>query len=183
MIHGFRPLPCYRIPWPQRRVVRHRGSLTRLLRGFSREAFRVQVIRETFACPDTSEALALGIDPKQRSWIREVYLRGDGRPWVRARTVIPVRSLRGPARPIRRLGNRPLGTALFGPRPWQRSQFLCGLLSSNGAGSNLLARRSRFHRGSYSLLVTECFLPDLWHDTRGFAVRSHPIHIDRVRPL
>lgn len=183
MVHGFRPLPCYRLAWPERRVVRHRGSLTRLLRAFSRESVRVQVIRETLACPDTSEALALGIDPKQRAWVREVYLRGDERLWVKARTVISVHSLRGPTKRIRQLGNRPLGTALFGPRRWRRSRFQCGLIDTDGYHQVLLARRSRFQRGCHSLLVTECFLPDLWHDIRDQPMRSHPIHADHVRPL
>jgi len=117
MLSGFRPLPCYRISHPERRVVRHPGSLTRLLRGFSRARFHVDVLGESIARPQVSEALALGINPKQLAWIREVHLCGDDRPWVRARTVIPVQSLRGPAKALKQLGNRPLGTALFGARP------------------------------------------------------------------
>ena len=183
MIRGFRPRPCYRISHPERRVVRHPGSLTRLLRGFTRERFSVEVLSEAIRRPHTSEALALGVDPKQHAWIREVHLCGDGRPWVRARTVIPMLSLKGPARALKQLGNRPLGTALFGARPWQRTDFQCGIMAAENGGDAILARRSRFHRGPCTLLVTECFLPQLWQDTRSLPMRSHPIHVDRIRPL
>lgn len=183
MLSGFRPMPCYRIEHPERRVVRHPGSLTRLLRGFTRERFRVEVLGEGIARPRVSEALALGINPKQLAWIREVHLCGDGQPWVRARTVIPVSALKGPARALQRLGNRPLGTALFGARPWRRTDFHCGTMTTGNGGEAMLARRSRFSRGPCTLLVTECFLPQLWQDTRMLPMRSHPIHVDRIRPL
>lgn len=183
MLSGFRPLPCYRISHPERRVVRHPGSLTRLLRGFIREHFGVEVLTERIRRPHVSEALALGIDPRQLCWIREVHLRGDGRPWVRARTVIPVNALKGPARVLKQLGNRPLGTALFGARPWRRTDFQCGVMTAEREGGRMLARRSRFHRRPCTLLVTECFLPQLWQDTRSLPMRSHPIHVDRIRPL
>lgn len=183
MFPGFRPLPCYRISHPERRVVRHPGSLTRLLRGFSRERFNVEVLAEGITRPQASEALALGMPPRQLAWIREVHLCGDGRPWVRARTVIPVPSLRGPALALKQLGNRPLGTALFGARPWQRRDFQCGTITAPNRQRAMLARRSRFRRGPCTLLVTECFLPQLWQDTRTLPMRSHPIHSDRIRPL
>ena len=180
---GFQPLPCYRIQHPERRVVRHPGSLTRLLRGFTRERSGVEVLKEGIARPRASEALALGVTPKQLAWIREVHLCGDGRPWVRARTVVPISALQGPALALKRLGNRPLGTALFGARPWQRTDFQCGTMTGAKGGTTMLARRSRFHRGACTLLVTECFLPQLWQDTRTLPMRSHPIHSDRIRPL
>lgn len=183
MLSGFRPLPCYRIDHPERRVVRHPGSLTRLLRGFTREGFGVEVLGEGMARPQASEALALGVSPRQRAWIREVHLCGDGRPWVRARTVIPVSALHGPARALRQLGNRPLGTALFGARPWQRKDFQCGAIPIRTGQETMLARRSRFRREACTLLVTECFLPQLWQDTHTLPMRSHPIHVDRIRPL
>lgn len=183
MLPGFRPRPCYRISQPERRVVRHPGSLTRLLRGFTREHFSVEVLSEGMARPKASEALALGITPKQLAWIREVHLCGDGQPWVRARTVIPVSALQGPARALKRLGSRPLGTALFGARPWQRTHFQCGTMTAGNRRETMLARRSRFRRGPCTLLVTECFLPKLWQDTRTLPMRSHPIHVDRIRPL
>lgn len=176
---GFCPMPCYRTPRPHRRIVQHPGSLTRLLRALCHDSFRVEVLDERRGRPTLDEALALELRPETRVWIREVHLRGDGRPWVRARTVIPFTSLRGRNRALQQLGSRPLGSALFGPRPWRRSAFTCGRSTSEGE----LARRSLFRRGRHSLLVTETFLPELWEDVLPLARAYNTIRMDAVRPL
>ncbi len=178
---GFQPRPCYRMPRTQRRVVRHHGSLTRLLRSLCRESFSVQVLGEATQVPTRDEALALGQPPRQRAWIREVVLCGDGRPWVRARTVIPLKTLNGPGRSLKRLGSRPLGSALFGNRPWRRTRFICGF---NRTDEGLYAaRRSLFRRRGTSLLVTETFLPTLWLDTANQHEGYQTIRMDAIRPL
>ena len=178
---GFQPRPCYRIPRAQRHLVRHHGSLTRLLRSLCREAFSVQVLGQATRVPTRDEALALGQDPRRRAWVREVVLCGDGRAWVHARTVIPLATLNGPGRSLKRLGNRPLGSALFGNRPWRRARFTCGF---NGTAQGLCAaRRSVFRRRGRSLLVTETFLPRLWMDTADRHAGYQTIRMDAIRPL
>ena len=180
---GFHQRPWHWLPRHQRRVVRHRGSLTRLLRGFSGTSFRVRVLKEGFRVPQTDEARELGLPPRQMAWVREVQLVGDGTPWVRARTVIPLACLRGSNRRLRHLGNRPLGSALFGRHPWSRDAFTCGQAEPPEQAGPCPARRSRFRRDRCTLLVTECFLPPLWEDIRDQAVRRHPTHGDSLRPL
>ena len=175
---GLQPWPHFRIPNPQRRVVRHPGSLTRLLRSLCREQFRVEVLTEHMGRATVDEALALDLDPRARVWIREVCLRGDDRPWVRARTVIPLASLRGRSRALRRLGSRPLGSALFGRHPWRRRRFIFGVMPDGE-----LARRSLFCRGPHRLLVTEVFLPTLWRDVLPLKKAYNTIRMDAVRPL
>lgn len=179
--NGFRTRPCHRMPRTQRRVVRHHGSLTRLLRSLCRESFSVQVLSEATEVPTRDEALALDQDPRRRAWVREVILCGDGRPWVRARTVIPLGTLKGPGRSLKQLGNRPLGTALFGNRPWYRTRFIFGF---NQVEQGLCpARRSLFRRCGHSLLVTETFLPALWADTTNRQEDYQTIRMDAIRPL
>lgn len=182
-IRGFRARPWHWLPRHQRRVLRHRGSLTRLLRTFTRNDFRVRVTNEGYRLPQPDEARALGLPPRQQAWVREVQLLGDARPWVQARTVIPLHCLRGANQRLRHLGNRPLGSALFGHQPWHRETFTCGQTAPHQPCGPHPARRSRFRRGQCTLLVTECFLPLLWDDLRDQAVRRHPTHGDSLRPL
>lgn len=178
---GFQPRPCCRMPRTQRRVVRHHGSLTRLLRSLCQESFSVQVLSEATRVPTRDEALALGQDPRRRAWIREVVLCGDGRPWVHARTVIPLNTLNGPGRSLKRLGSRPLGSALFGSRPWHRTRFRCGFNQTDQG--RCAARRSLFSRRGRNLLVTETFLPTLWADTANQHEGYQTIRMDAIRPL
>lgn len=180
---GFRQRPWHRLPRAQRPVVRHRGSLTRLLREFTIESFRVRVLREGYRVPRPDEARMLRLPTRRRAWVREVELLGDDTAWVRARTVIPLASLNGPNRRLRHLGNRPLGSALFGRHPWSRDTFICGTAQPPGQPRPCPARRSRFRRGQGTLLVTECFLPPLWADIRSNPVRRHPTRADSLRPL
>ena len=169
----------HRIPRPHRRIVQHPGSLTRLLRSLCREKFHVEVLDEQMGWPTVDEALALDLHPRARVWIREVRLCGDSQPWVRARTVIPLSSLRGHSRSLQQLGSRPLGSALFGPRPWRRQSFTSGYRMPAGD----LARRSLFCRGRHRLLVTEVFLPRLWEDVLPLRKSYNTIRMDAVRPL
>ncbi|TBW58802.1 chorismate lyase [Marinobacter halodurans] len=137
------------------------GSLTRALQLRCRERFHVEVLREGYARPTLEEARTLHIPSRQLAWIREVQLCGDGQPWVMARTVIPLATLRGRGRRLRHLGGRPLGAFLFSQRRWQRGPFQIGLTRQPAPGQPAVGRRSRFHRGSDALLVGEYFLPRL----------------------
>ena len=75
------------------------GSFTRALKQQCQLDFQVDVCREGFGRPSREEANTLNLANRQLAWIREVRLVGDGRPWVLARTVIPLDCLQGRAGP------------------------------------------------------------------------------------
>lgn len=137
------------------------GSLTRHLQLRCRERFHVEVANEGFALPSREEALTLGIPPRQRAWIREVRLCGDGMPWVLARTIIPLDTLSGRGRRLRHLGRTPLGAWLFSQREWSRGPLQTGLCRAASDHTPRCARRSVFASGDHRLLVGEYFLPAL----------------------
>lgn len=137
------------------------GSLTRALQLRCKDRFHVDVLWEGYARPTVEEALNLAIPGRQVAWIREVQLCGDGQPWVMARTVIPLATLKGNGRRLRHLGRRPLGHFLFSQRRWHRGPFQVGLTRRPSASQPAIGRRSRFYRGEHALLVGEYFLPAL----------------------
>lgn len=147
---------------PARYWLQIEGSFTRALQHQCSHSFHVEVQYEGFAVPTLEEARHLDIPPRQRAWIREVRLYGDGTPWVLARTVIPLSCLEGRGRRLRHLGNRPLGAYLFSSPDWQRGPLETGLCNRTSSGQPALARRSVFHHGNHKLLVGEYLLPVLY---------------------
>ena len=137
------------------------GSLTRHLQLRCRQSFHVEVANEGFALPTRDEALTLGIPHRQRAWVREVRLCGDGKPWVLARTIIPLNTLSGRGRRLRHLGRVPLGAWLFSRPEWSRGPLQAGLCRESRPGEPRCARRSLFTSHDYKLLVGEYFLPEL----------------------
>lgn len=146
------------------------GSLTRRLKARC-ASFRVVPLRTAFARGLRDEHALLGVPPLGRMYVRDVLLVCNGVPVVFAHSVLPARSLKGPWRAVGRLGNRPLGEALFSdPRvrrerlAWRRlgpGHPLFGSAQRHVAyrGGALWARRSVFRLGAHPLLVTEVFLP------------------------
>lgn len=147
---------------PARYWLQVEGSFTRALQRQCTRSFHVEVQREGFAVPTLEEARHLGIPARQRAWIREVRLCGDGTPWVLARTIIPLSCLEGRGRRLRHLGNRPLGAYLFSSPDWQRGPLETGLCNRTAQGQPEIARRSLFHHNNRMLLVGEYFLPGLY---------------------
>jgi chorismate--pyruvate lyase len=145
------------------------SSLTRRLQQACAGRFAVEVTAHYRGRPMFSEAAALGMGAGRRALIREVTLSCDGRPWVFARTVIPLATLRGPNRRLARLGNRPLGALLFSAPGMVREPVEVARV--DGAGGPLGAvvaaamaggiwgRRSIFRLAGRPLLVSEFFLP------------------------
>jgi chorismate--pyruvate lyase len=103
--------------------------------------------------------------------VREVELLCDEMPWVFARSVIPATSLRGRARRLGNLGERPLGGVLFAdpglrrgvtqiarllPRHPLYAAACDHLIEKPG---ELWGRRSVFFFAGKPLLVNEIFLP------------------------
>lgn len=152
------------------------GSLTARIRARC-ERFSVQVLRQRLQPPLVDERAPLGIAARENAWIREVLLVANGVPQVFAHSVLARAQARGPWRMFARMGNRPLGAALFAdPRiareplrfrrldarhPLHRAAVQAAGLEA-AAVPYLWARRSVFRRNGRALLVCEVFLPDVF---------------------
>lgn len=151
------------------------SSLTRRLQLACGEQFHVRVLRQGWGYPQASERRALAIKRGERAVIREVRLMCGERPWVFARTVIPVRSLRGAQRRLAYLGSKSLGATLFADPYVRRGAVEVALIGpdaqlfSHAVGElphleAVWGRRSVFRSRGKSLLVSEIFLPALFAD-------------------
>jgi len=145
----------------------HADSLTARIKSRS-TVFEVRVVFEGAVQLMSHERLLLKSPGPWRA--REVVLFADGRPVVWARTVLPVRCLRGPWRFMGHLGTQPLGARLFSDPLMTRSEFvflqsyrlpmrakvLHGL--HDGVGR---ARCARLERKAAPALLTEVLLPGI----------------------
>lgn len=164
---SYRRVPSIRLPRPWRHWLLEKGSLTQRLIDASDGDFRVELVFQGWSHPRRSEALALGIHPRQRVLIREVRLIGRGRTWVHARSIIPASTLTGPQRRLRYLGERPLGAVLFRDPAMRRGPIETCLLPRHLLTRRLWARRSVFYLDGKPLLVSEVFLPALLETDAG----------------
>jgi len=145
------------------------SSLTRRLQLTCGLRFRVRVLAQRWGRPLVSERRALGMKRGGRVLIREVQLMCGDTAWVFARTVIPMRTLRGRERRLAKLGSRPLGAALFAnPRLARGEVEIARLMpgdglylraAARGARDGIWGRRSVFTLKGKPLLVSEFFLP------------------------
>ena len=150
------------------------GSLTRRLTRLSDDGFSVTPLFEGWQPLRDDECAALHMPPASIGWVREVYLRGHGQPWVFARSVAARSALQGDGLHMDELGSRSLGELLFCDHAFQRRAIeVCHYpehwLPEGSRAAGLWGRRSRFDRGALSVLVAEIFLPTLWD-----AVRARP---------
>lgn len=163
-------------PQPLRHWLTGGGSLTAKLKQHS-ATFRVQVLHQHVATCLADEARAIGLHRPGRVWEREVLLRCDNTPVVYAHTVVPMSADATDWPLFSALGERSLGTTLFGdPRVRRGTLEYARLrdthplalraraaLSANGAAAAeeqlLYARRCLYRRRQGTLLVTEVFLP------------------------
>ena len=152
------------------------GSLTARLKAHSR-AFRVQCLHQETARCLTDEAAIIGLHRAGRVWEREVLLRCDGQPAVFGHTVVPMQATATDWPLFSALGERSLGTTLFGDRMVRRGtlefarlraghplvQRAQAALALEGrpatAQAQFFARRCLYQRHQGLLLVTEVFLP------------------------
>ncbi len=132
--------------------------------------FTVKLLSQHRARPSQDESQTLNLHCRQIAVIRQVILYCDQQPWVYARTVIPVTTLKGSLRRLVNLGNQPLGAVLFADKSIQRGQVEVAvikpchqLLQCSGfqQKGKLWGRRSIFSKQKKNLLVSEFFLPDL----------------------
>ncbi len=145
-------------------------SLTKRLQQHCKGQFSVQVLDEKVSLPQSHESKKLGMSQRRWARIRQVILLCDGKPWVAARTIIPLSTLQGPLRRLRYLGNRPLGAFLFTHPDLQRGAIEVTQLALSTPPLSLLsgkdlnatelpwARRSLFRLGEHPVLVSEIFL-------------------------
>jgi chorismate--pyruvate lyase len=148
-------------------------SLTQRLMAACEGRFSVQLCDQGWRPPMLNEARRLKVRPGRRAFVRQVYLLCNGRPWVFARTVIPVSTLTGPRRHLSKLGNRPLGAVLFADPSMRRSPVEIARLEQpqplftqatallNEKPEHIWGRRSVFRLQGRPLLVSEIFLPQL----------------------
>lgn len=157
-----------------------RGSLTARLIAQSDGDFAVQVMRQTIGRPTLNERQVLGMKQPALALIREVTLLGRREPWVFARSILPLASLTGSLRHLRKQNNRPLGAFLFSQPQLQRSAIAVTRIGRDHAyvpgdlaGNQLLwGRRSVFYLQQKPLLVSEVFLPAF---TVQLDLDAHPI--------
>nr|WP_244613279.1 chorismate lyase [Halomonas sp. EAR18] len=134
-----------------------RDSLTRRLVEAGNGDFRVRLLTQHVGCARADEARALGVAPGQRVWCREVALCVGGRPWVVARSVAKLASLRGQR--LNQLGERSLGSWLFRQPGLVRGpiEIIRRPPSLHGEAAPW-GRRSLLRHGHFAVLVQEFFL-------------------------
>jgi chorismate--pyruvate lyase len=162
-------------PQQYRRWLTAGGSLTAKLKAHSRD-FRVQCLHQTTARCLSDEAAAIGMHRPGRVWEREVLLRCDNTPVVFAHTVVPMSATAADWPLFSALGERSLGSTLFGDPQVRRgvlefarlraghplAQRARTALGLDGPEELILyARRCLYRRRQGTLLVTEVFLPSV----------------------
>ncbi len=153
-----------------------RGSLTQRLQAKSRY-FNVRALRLNRAKPQMDEAKILNIPQQQSALLREVLLLDQQQPLIFAHSVLPDKSVRGAWLGLSRLGNKPLGAALFSdpqvtrtPLEYkkinrQHALYRQAIKHLENPPNALWARRSVFQLSSaferHAIMVTEVFLPNI----------------------
>jgi chorismate--pyruvate lyase len=155
---------------PLRHWLLDNTSLTQRLRKHCKTEFQVKLLKQTWQYPLSNEIQLLKLPLKQYVRIRHVYLYCNHKPFVFAKTLIPLTTLSGQYRRLARLGTLPLGTILFAHNSLQRRELQIARLKPEDdlyqlAIKNLTnpppflwARRSIFYLDNKSLLVYEVFL-------------------------
>ncbi len=161
-------LPNEIAPW-----VTDKGSLTKTIIHKCHGSFDVRVQNQSWSKAKPTESAILGISKGIRTMLREVELRCDDEPWIFARTLIPSINLKGGAKRLAFLKNRPLGAVLFADPNTKRLLIEVAKIDSrhdifykatnnlNFIPSELWGRRTLFVFSGKKLLVNEIFLPTL----------------------
>ncbi|MEO0443161.1 MAG: chorismate lyase [Pseudomonadota bacterium] len=160
--HHHRQLPLKIQQW-----LFDQGSLTAKLLARSKGRLAVEVLQQRIERARLSEYRCLGMSHRRWAVVREVVLYGDNVPWVYARTIIPLSTLKGRLRRLHYLGNRPLGSQLFADPTLQRQVIEFAKLHKEQLPQNIRSlkpgwgRRSVFVLQHKPLLVCEVFLDSL----------------------
>lgn len=136
--------------------------------------FSVRVLSQYWVRAEIEESRLLQISPRQKVLLRQVQLLCGDRVCVYARSLIPLKTLKGKHQRLRYLGDRPLGGYLFANPRLRREQqhlasvapkdplFKIALSGSTLHGQQIWGRRSLFMIDHKPLLVSEFFLPELF---------------------
>lgn len=171
LAHPPRWLTCAQLhPAPQpllRDWLFDQGSLTRRLSALSQQRFSVLPLQQGWQVLRVDECAALQVPVGSQGWVREVFLRGAGQPWVFARSVAARSALEGSGLDLGKLGSRSLGELLFSDRAFQRGElqtcrYPAAWLPTEVREERLWGRRSCFWRDGLGVLVAEVFLPTFW---------------------
>lgn len=172
--HWFNHVNAVNPPGDFRHWLTDRTSLTvKLVR--RSEHFRVQCLRQGRGISLADEYATVGLSQREIVQEREVLLRCDERPVVYAHTIVPLTANASDWPFFNTLGERSLGSTLFGDPAVRRGalQFAslqpehplirraCDTLGSGQIAGSLYARRCLFRRKKGVLLVTEVFLPGI----------------------
>lgn len=144
------------------------GSLTAKLKAISPD-FRVEVLFQHQLPCQPHEAEFLGISPSADTLVREVLLHCNNRPWVYARSILPLAALSNTDQALAKMGTNPLGEQLFSrpgitPGRIQIASFSAdtkpGQLNSQyyNTQTTLWGRRRMFHLQHGAISVAEVFL-------------------------
>lgn len=141
-----------------------KNSLTTKLKNISNN-FEVKLASSSFGLMHSTESDVLGLPQKSAGWVREVNLVVDGSNWVFARSIIAGCDDHTDSK-FFHLGNSSLGSLLFGPSPYKRSEvqvghYVADAFRSHTSDGLSWARRSVFSRRNSRILVQELFLPEL----------------------
>lgn len=137
--------------------------------------FRVRKLKQQRGFCLADEWMEVGLRRRMHVQEREVLLVCDERPVVYAHTVVSLDATASDWPFFGRLGERSLGTTLFGDPRVRRGELQYARLNtqhplarralaaaeSAAAGYPLFARRCLYRRRNGSLLVTELFLPSV----------------------
>lgn len=108
-VHSAKKIPNHLRKW-----LLSSGSLTKKLTQLAGGEFYVQRKKEGYQKLNVSECQLLDMPYVQLAWVREVELYGtNGQAWVKARSIIPMKSVQNKAKCFQALKNRPMGHLLF----------------------------------------------------------------------
>lgn len=147
------------------------GSLTERLQSHCRQ-FDVNLLFQDYGSIGENERTLLYgemTEEPEATQIREVILKGNNRPWVFARSLMPASFLTEGLSELATLGNQPLGKIIFNDPRFKRQAFQLVECKVSGnlqralqirADHSLWGRRSLFHFQHFRIMVAEVFLPE-----------------------
>lgn len=162
------------IPFESRAWLTEEISLTQCLRLLG--DFQVKVVGEYWRKGFPSEYALLHTDPDELLWHRDVILMVNKKPYIIARTCVPVATFAHIVS-LKNLGNNSLGDLIFSTLNGSRERLeytsllpendLCQIAKNEvPIDSSLWARRSVLNVNENHLLVNEIFLPIMSEITR-----------------
>ncbi len=146
-----------------------KSSLTQRLKNSCGSDFGVSVLHQVLSKPYIDESRVLNLSSNRYALVREVVLHSGHNPLIIARTVIPLKTLRGAQRRLSSLGSRPLGEVIFTYPGLQRlnldivevskQTWNPALIEKIKISEPVWGRRTLYGIGGRHLLVGEFFLP------------------------